>query len=447
MVSVPHAQYPRHAPAPLDVRTAVWFFMPLILTTELHQLSHSLVHAFLARLGDPTTTLAAFSVAFAFNTTFSGIVGIETQAAMSFVTDKRSFWRVARFYLAVSLAPFIVIESVALTALGDWLFGEMMGASEGVVRLAKLASGVMGLWIFPNQIRNLATALCMLHRRTVLISHATMIRLGSQAGMLLVLPFWLEGAVAGAASLVGCMSVEALYMYWVSRRFYDELPRRGGEDASSRQMWTFSWPLMITQVTENGVSFVINFFLGRLANPDLALAAFGVVNALKSLVASPLRNMAQTAQALVHSRRDMHVIIRFANRVTAVYVGLVALLFYTPMREVILGGVMGLTEALSSYARPGVQMMLVVVVFWGYASLLRGLLSAMRQTRAIGGSAVIRLLVVTAVGSITLIEPTINGAAVGVAAIGAAFIAETLILGWQVARFSRSSGPIFPRER
>ena len=446
MVAVPHANYSLHAPAPLNVRTAVWFFVPLILTTELHQLSHSLVHAFLARLGDPTTTLAAFSVAFAFNTTFSGIVGIETQAAMSFVTDKRSFWRVARFYLAISLAPFLVIESIALTALGDWLFGEMMGASEGVVRLAKAASAVMGLWIFPNQIRNLATALCMLRRRTILISHATMIRLGSQALMLLVLPFWLEGAVAGAASLVGCMSVEALYMYWVSRPFYAELPRDGGEHAPYRHMWTFSWPLMITQITENGVTFVINFFLGRLANPDLALAAFGVVNALKSLVASPLRNMAQTAQALVHSRGDMSVLLRFANRVTLVYVLLVGLLFYTPMREVILGGVMGLTESLRNYARPGVQMMLVVVVFWGYASLLRGLLSAMRQTRAIGGSAVIRLLVVTAVGSVTLIAPNLNGAAVGVAAVGAAFVAETLILGWQVARFSRSKGPIFPRE-
>ena len=78
MVAVPHTRYALHTQAPLNIRTAVWFFVPLILTTELHQLSHSLVHAFLARLGDPTTTLAAFSVAFAFNTTFSGIVSIET---------------------------------------------------------------------------------------------------------------------------------------------------------------------------------------------------------------------------------------------------------------------------------------------------------------------------------------------------------------------------------
>src|SRR3990172_2930551 len=398
-----------YAYAPLTVRTAVVFFMPLILTTELHQLSHSLVNAFLARLGDPTTTLAAFSVAFAFNTTFSGIISVSTQAGMSYITDKPSFWRIARFYFAVSLVPFVLIVAVALTQLGDWLFGEMMGASAEVTRLAKSASVVMGLWIFPNQVRNITAALCMMRRRTMLISHSTMVRLVSQALMLMVLPFWMEGAVAGAASLVGCMTVEALYMYWVSRGFYAELPARGGEQASYRQMWGFSWPLMITQITENGVTFVINFFLGRLAHPDLALAAFGVVNALNSLVASPLRNLVQTAQALTHSRHDLRVMLRFAHRVTLVYVMLVGALFYTPMRDVILSGIMGLPGHLSHYATPGVQMLLLVVIVWGYASLFRGLLSAMRKTRAIAGSAVIRLLVVTAVDSVTLIAPHLNG--------------------------------------
>lgn len=434
------------AHAPLTVRTAVLFFVPLILTTELHQLSHSLVHAFLARLGDPTTTLAAFSVAFAFNTTFSGIISVATQAGMSYISDKHSFWRIARFYFFIALVPFFLIEVVALTSLGDWVFGKMMGASPEVTRLAKATSAVMGLWIFPNQIRNLATALCMMRRRTMLISHSTIVRLVSQALMLMVLPFWMEGAVAGAASLIGCMTVEAIYMVWVSRQFYAELPARGGEQASYRQMWHFSWPLMITQITENGVTFVINFFLGRLANPDLALAAFGVVNALNSLVASPLRNLVQTAQALVLNRADMRVMLKFAHRLAILYAVLVLGLFYTPMRDVILTGVMGLPAKLSSYAAPGVQMLLLVVIVWGYSSLFRGLLSAMRKTQVIAGSALIRLLVVIAVGSVTLFAPNLNGTAVGVAAVGCAFLAEVLILGWRITFYSRTKGPLFPRE-
>lgn len=434
------------AKTPLTVRMAVLFFVPLILTTELHQLSHALVHGFLARMGDATITIAAFSIAFSFNTTFSGIMSVSTQAGMSFITDKVSFWRIARFYFFICAAPFILIESVALTPIGDWLFGSMMGASPEVTRLAKIASSVMGLWIIPNQVRNITTALCMMHRRTMLISHSTMLRLVSQALMLMVLPFWMEGAVAGAASLVGCMTVESVYMWWVSRQFYAALPDRSGEPASYRQMWTFSWPLMITQITENGVTFVINFFLGRLASPDLALAAFGVVNALKSLVASPLRNLAQTAQALVHTRADMRVMLGFAHRLTVVYAVLVAILFYTPLRDVILNGVMGLPVKLSTYATPGVQMILLVVIVWGYSSLFRGLLSAMRKTQIIAGSAAIRLLMVIAVGSSTLIAPTLNGAAVGVAAIGCAFLAEVTILGWRVRYYSRTAGPIFPHE-
>src|SRR5687767_1694301 len=193
---------------PLTVRVAVLFFLPLIISTELHQLSHSLVHAFLARLGDATITLAAFSIAFAFNTTFSGMISVEVQAGMAYITDKRSFWRVARFYFVIALASFAFIEAVALTPLGDWLFGVLMGASPEATRLAKAASGVMGLWVFPNQVRNMATALCMMHRHTLPITYATVLRIVSQALMLLVLPFWMEGAVAGAASLVGCMTVE-----------------------------------------------------------------------------------------------------------------------------------------------------------------------------------------------------------------------------------------------
>jgi O-antigen/teichoic acid export membrane protein len=138
---------------------------------------------------------------------------------------------------------------------------------------------------------------------------------------------------------------------------------------------------------------------------------------------------------------------RIIAGLTLVYVVLVGSLFYTPMRAVILSGIMGLPDTLSSYATPGVQMMLLVVMVWGYSSLFRGLLSAMRKTRAIAGSAVIRLMVVIAVGSVTLIAPGLNGAAVGVAAVGAAFLAEALILGWRVTRYHRTTGPIFPRER
>jgi hypothetical protein len=58
-----------------------------------------------------------------------------------------------------------------------------------------------------------------------------------------------------------------------------------------------------------------------------------------------------------------------------------------------------------------------------------------------------RLVVVTAVGSVTLIAPDLNGAAVSIAAIGAAFPPEALILGLRLVYCLRETGPLFALER
>ena len=72
----------------LTVKVILLFFLPLILMQELHQISHSVIHAFLARLPNPKETIASFSIAFAFVTTFSGISSVCIQACICFVKDR-----------------------------------------------------------------------------------------------------------------------------------------------------------------------------------------------------------------------------------------------------------------------------------------------------------------------------------------------------------------------
>ena len=93
------------------------FFLPLIFVTELHQISHTILHAFLARLADPKLTLAAFSIAFAFCVTLSTINQVSVQGGISFITDRVSFWRLLRFSGAISIILFLAVQSVALTPM------------------------------------------------------------------------------------------------------------------------------------------------------------------------------------------------------------------------------------------------------------------------------------------------------------------------------------------
>jgi progressive ankylosis protein len=427
----------------LTFKMILLFFLPLILMQELHQISHSVIHAFLARLQNPKETIASFSISFAFVTTFSGISSVCIQACIGFVKDRDSFWHLTRFFSTVGLTVFFMIELIALTPLSHTLFGTWMGAGTEVVRHGQTASAIMGLWILPILARNLCYGLAMIHRRTVLITNATIVRLAALGVFLLLFPLWLEGAAAGGAALVGCMTVEAVYMLFVVRPFYRTLATDTGTPHSFYDIWKFSWPLMITQSSENGVAFIINFFLGQLSSPDLALAAFGIVYGLVRVILAPLRNLVQTAQTLLHTRTDLLTMLKFTSGLLLFFVLLIWGMFHTPLRIWILEGVMGLPLELSRYLTPAVKLIFLIAVFWGFAALFRGVLSAMRQTHFLAISAGLRLSVVTLIGSITFIDPHLNGAVVGVLAICGAFTAETLILGWKIRDRAKGVEPLF----
>jgi Na+-driven multidrug efflux pump len=431
--------------ATLTVRIILAFFLPLLFMTELQQLSHSIVHAFLARLADPKVILAAFSIAFAFNFTLCGFLAVSVQAGICFISDRRSFWALVRFFAGVAVLPFIVIELTGLTPLGDAVFGNWMGASDEATRQAKIASAILGLWIIPILIRNLTYALVMRQNRTLLITYATAVRLLSLAAFLAWLPFWLEGAAVGAVALVCCMTVETFYLAAVARPILLRLAPAAGPPVSYREVWRFSWPLMVTQSNENGLPIVVNFFLGRLAQPDLALAAFGVIYGMVRLILAPLRNLIQTTQTLVRSRQDFRVMLRFVAGLLLFFIALVLVLFYSPLREVLFFRVMGLTTELGDYLAPASRLTFLVAIFWGFSAMFRGILSAMRQTLTIAATAGLSLLVATLVSASTLLLPTLNGAVVGILATSGAFAAEALLLGYFIRRRDAASVVWFAR--
>ena len=426
----------------LALREVTAFFLPLALTSNLMMISHSVIAAAMARWEDPTVSLAAFNAVFTFHTILSSPTVVAPFTMLAFLRDRAALAQLFRFHAWVMALPILVMVAVAATPLGGWLFGGLLGASPAVAEQAQRAAWFFAVIHPVIALRSLANSLFMLHRRTLPITLGTTVRLGALAGLVFGIGHWIGGASGGALSLVGSICVETLYMLWAARRYLRELPRSTAEAPSQREMWVFSWPLMISQFTEGSLAFVVNVFIGRLSQPDLALAAFGVVRGLGMLLLSPLRNLAPTAQALARTAADHRVMLRFTWIVIGVTGALIALLFWTGLRPVMLDGVMGLPEELSRYCAPGVKTMLLVPLFWGFSALFRGLLSGQRQTRAVALSAVFKMAAVVAAGSVTLLLPDANGAVVGIGALGAAFGAESAVLGWRYARMGGfASGP------
>lgn len=421
-------------PDPLRQSDAARFFVPLIFTAQMMMISHSIIHAFLARLPTPTITLAAFSATHALFSIVASPTVTTPLIALSYIHDRRSVHRQFVFNGLIQLGPFLFMQVVGWTSLGDWLFGSLLGVSPAVTRQARAAVIIFSLAMPPIMVRAVGFALLMRSRRTLWITYGTIVRLASLGGWLVILPWFMREAALGAAALVLCMTTETVYIALVAWPRYRELPPLEGPPASYGAMWRHSWPLMMGQVSENGVMFAVNIFLGRLANPDLALAAFGVVRGLLGLLLSPLRNLVQTAQTLVRTQADQAVMARFTLRVGVIFTVAVAVLFYTPLRRIVLGSVMGLTAELSAYCTPGLLVLLAVPLLWARGASTRGMLIAARRTGPIAGSSTLRVGAVVAVSSLTLLSGELNGALVGTAALAAGFSAEVAYLTWAMYR-------------
>ena len=414
---------------PLRLFDVYRFFVPLILMAEMTMISHTIVHAILARQPDPKLNLAAFSAGWAFHTALGSPIWATTLLGLSFIRDKQSFQVLLRFALRMLLVLFVVDMLVVFTPLSQLVYGRFMGASPAVVEKARWVTLVLFFNMASVLFKSLFSATLMLNRRTELITLGTGVRLGSLLVLLAVLPYWLSGAVLGAAAHMGCIVVEAIMMGALGWKHYRDLPQAEGPAPSMGDIWRFGWPLMMNHFAENGMNLVINFFLGRLAKPDLSLAAFGVLNGLVRFLLSPLRNLTQTAQALVRERQDRRLVFRFAWQVEAVFVVLLALLFFTPLRWWVLDSVMGLNAELASTVAPGLLLTVLTCVFWGYSALFRGLLAVARTTRPIALASGIRLGVVVLLGVVSLSFPGVNGAVFGAVALAAGFFSDCVVLG------------------
>ena len=261
--------------------------------------------------------------------------------------------------------------------------------------------------------------------------------------LLILLTRHREGAVIGVIALVGCILAETVYSVIAARPIFMALPARRAEPPSYRHLWRFGWPIMLMQLAESGVAFTVNFFLGRLVRPELALAAFGVLDSIVRVLLSPLRNLILATQTLVRSRADMRVLALFAAQVAALFCALM-LLFYGPsFRDWVLFDVIGLPAEIAAYVADALRVGFLLALGMAAVGLTRGLLIASRHTGAIAVAAGVRVGAVVVAGVSCLALGISNGAMVGIVALITAFATEAAVLSIHLYRLDRSGSGLF----
>ncbi len=412
---------------------AARFFLPLMLTAELMMISHAIISAVLARMADPESALAAYSIAFYFNATLGSPLWACQIIAVSYIRDRLTLKRMINFSIWLALPLLVLWSLIGATALGDWVYGTIFGAGAEVVRAAKnctLIFTAMIIFVIP---RSAIYGLLIAKRRTILVTYGSILRLLALIVLLFILSDLFQGAELGAASLVGCVVVETFAVLLIARPYLKALSP-GQRLPSYKDMWRFSWPIMFMHLSEWGVIFILNIFLGQLTRPELALAAFGILDSLFRVLLSPTRNLIPVAQTLVTTRRDLPTVLLFSALVGAAFAAIMLLLLFESIEMLVLSGIMGLPKDMAAYIGPSLVLGALLALVMTSSALTRGLLINAKRTGFIALSSVGRLLVAILFGAIAVLLDMQNGALIGTLGLIVTFAFESAILAGRLLR-------------
>lgn len=420
------------------------FYWPLVLTSQMMTLAAPIINMGLGRAESPEQQLAGYAVGFGLLVFLNSPLFpfVQTTAVLGVGGAARRSLLVKMLVLAVALAALEL--ALALSQGGAALIGRLMGSTPAVSRIAQQVALVQ--WPIPVLItlRSFYNGIVMRHQNTKLISQATVLRLALLSALLfgVAAAGHLPGALLGGAALTLGIAGETAY---ITVRGLGLL-RRGaaGIDGPAadrpvgwRRLWDFIGPLMVNAVTWSAMRPVLNAIVGRTADPDLAQASFGFVLPLLILSSSPLWAFNSTTVVLVKRREDFPVMLRFGGVTIALFVLSIALVVLTPLRDLLLSRVFGLSADAALYATvlPALLIIPWQPISLGLRTINQGYLMAQERTRTIGVASFVKLLLVLALGfALVRDKPALNGALLGTLLLMGSETFETLLVMLRVRR-------------
>jgi hypothetical protein len=213
------------------------------------------------------------------------------------------------------------------------------------------------------------------------------------------------------------------------------------------------WPLALSWILMAAEGPALSAVVARLPDPEIHLAAFGVVFALSLIIESPIIMLLSASTALSRDWDSYRKLHRFMMVLGVTLTALHALLAFTPLFDVVIVGLVRPPAEIVEPARLGLRIILPWTWAIGYRRFQQGVLIRFGHPRAVTLGTAIRLgtdaIVLTAgylLGSAEHEDLGISGIVVAACTLAAGTSAEAIFAGlavrpvvrWQV----KSAAPV-----
>ena len=177
--------------------------------------------------------------------------------------------------------------------------------------------------------------------------------------------------------------------------------------------------------------------MGRLPDPKLNLAAWGLTISLSLLIESPVFMLLATAIALVHDSDSYRALRRFMLNIAVGCTLLTAAIAFTPLFDIVAGRLMGQPSPIVEASRPALQIMLLWSAAIAWRRFYQGIMVHFGQTRLVSWGTAIRLIVTIAIAASFATSHHLPGVQVGAISLMAGVISEALattFFAWPTVR-------------
>jgi hypothetical protein len=397
---------------PLSVRDVFSTWWPLAASWLLMALELPAVSAVMARMADPTLSLAAYGgVVFPLALLIEAPIVMLLTASTALCRDWASYRR---------------------TPLYDVVVGGWMGVPRPVLEPARWGLQIMTPWTFAIAYRRTQQGVLIRFGHSRAIGIGTMVRLAA-IGAVLAIGYAvgdLPGIVVGSAAVAAGVSREAIYAAFVVHPVLRDQVRPAPAvpvPLTAGRFLSFYLPLMATPMI---MFLAVPLTSGAMTRMPLAipsLAVWPVVNGLVFTMRSMGFSYSEVVVALLDRPRPLPALRRFALLLAVATTSVLALIAATPLASFWFGRVSNLSPGLAAMGGTALWIAFAMPALNVYQSLYQGAIVNSHRTRGITESVIVSLAVAGLVLLAGISYGRANGLVVGQ---GAMIVSNLALLAW-----------------
>lgn len=173
--------------------------------------------------------------------------------------------------------------------------------------------------------------------------------------------------------------------------------------------------------------------IARLPEPKFNLAAYGIAFAIGMIVEAPIIMILSATVALLKGKHSLHKLRNFTYALNAAITLIMLVILIPPVFTLLAHHLMELPSEVANLTYTGTALLLPWPAAIGFRRFYQGILIRNNQTRLVAYGTLVRLGSMATVASLLALLSTVNGIAVGTAALSAGVVGEA-IMSYLLAR-------------